>query len=245
MASKKKAALVATWLLLNLLVFWFVGLASSGYSLEGYLPGQGEKVDRYTPIVYAKPNDMPQGILYMVDYDGTIQYYIVWEDEYFSNSVIDKLYRFFRGLVYSGATQDIEVVKVNPSDGTFYFQTKGHVDVHGKLLPSGKCLWIERNVTVPNCAENGTHIRVYVITWNHMLSLQSENGTVKTELRMKHMTPEDYVFLGMFRRTQYSMAGITVNSLTIAVLATLAFNGILYLSWRLVRSRRARRDRKK
>ncbi|WP_297460125.1 hypothetical protein [Thermococcus sp.] len=223
---------MATWLVLNFLIFWFVGLTSSGYSMEGYLPGQSEKVERYIPIVYARPDDMPMGILYMVDYDGTIHYYIVWEDEYFSNSLIDKLYRFFRGLVYGGATQDIEVVKVNPSEGTFYFQTHGHTDVHGKILPDGSCLWLEKNLVIPNCTENETHIRVYVVTWNHMLSLLPEDGTVRARLKIRHMTPDDYVALGMFRRTQYSMAGITFNSLTLAVLSTIAFNGVFYWAWR-------------
>ena len=232
MVSKRKVGLIVLWLILNTLLFWFVGLASSGYSLEGYLPWETEKVKEYSPVVYAEPGDMPQGILYMVSRNGMIQYYIVWRDEYFSNSVIDKIYRFFRGLVYSGATQDIEVFKINPEDGAFYFQTRGHVEVHGKLLPGGKCLWLERNVTVPNCAENGTHVKLYVVTWNHMLSLQPENGTVRAELKMRHMTPEDYVSLGMFRRTQYSMAGITFSSLSLALLTTLAFNGVLYLAWR-------------
>ncbi|WP_297475430.1 hypothetical protein [Thermococcus sp.] len=229
MVSKKWLTI---WLVLNFIIFWFVGLASSGYSMEGYLPGQSAKVDQYVPFVYAKPDDLPKGVLYMVDYDGTIHYYIVWEDEYFSNSFIDRLYRFFRSLVYSGATQDIEVVKVNPDNGTFYFQTHGHTDVNGRILPDGSCLWLEEDRTIPNCAENGTHIKVYVVTWNHMLSLLPEGGTVRANLTMRHMTPEDYVSLGMFRRTQYSMAGITFSSLTIALLATLLFNGVFYWAWR-------------
>ena len=229
MVSKKW---LTAWLVLNLLIFWFVGLASSGYSMEGYLPGQSSKVDQYMPTVYAKPDDKPMGILYMVDYDGTIHYYIVWEDEYFSNSFIDRLYRFFRGLVYGGATQDIEVVKVNPDNGTFYFQTHGHADVHGRILPDGSCLWLEKNLTVPHCTEKRTHIKVYVVTWNHMLSLLPEEGTIRVHLTARHMTPEDYVSLGMFRRTQYSMAGITFSSLTLALIATLAFNGVFYWAWR-------------
>ena len=230
MVSKKW---LTVWLILNFLIFWFVGLASSGYSLEGYLRGQSTKVDQYLPTIYSKPDDLPLGILYMVDYDGTISYHIVWEDEYFSNSIIDKLYRFFRGLVYSGATQDIEVVKVNPNNGTFYFQTYGHEDVHGRILPDGSCLWLERNLTVPNCTEKGTHIKVYVITWNHMLSIMPENGTVRAHLKIRHMTPDDYVSLGMFRRTQYSMAVITFSSLTLTLIVTLIFNLFLYVAWRL------------
>jgi len=229
MVSKKWLTL---WLVLNFIIFWFVGLASSGYSMEGYLPAESKKVDQYMPVVYAKPDDMPRGMLYMVDYDGTIHYYIVWEDEYFSNSFIDRLYRFFRGLVYGGATQDIEVVKVNPDAGTFYFQTHGHTDVHGKILPGGKCIWLEENLTVPNCAENGTHLKVYVVTWNHMLSLLPENGTVQANLTIRHMTPEDYVSMGMFRRTQHSMAGIAFSSLAIAIVVTIAFNGVFYAAWR-------------
>ncbi|NJE00624.1 hypothetical protein [Thermococcus sp. JdF3] len=229
MVSKKW---ITTWLVLNFLIFWFVGLASSGYSMEGYLPGESDKVDHYTPVVYTAPDDKPVGILYMVDYDGVIYYYIVWEDEYFSNSLIDKLYRFFRGLVYGGATQDIEVVQVNPDNGTFYFQTYGHTNVNGQLLDNGSCLWIEENTVVPDCAANGTHVKVYVVTWNHMLSLLPENGTERVVLPMRHMTPDDYVALGMFRRTQYSMAGITFDSLFLAIVATLAFNGVMFAAWR-------------
>ncbi|WP_457752192.1 hypothetical protein [Thermococcus sp.] len=229
MVSKKW---ITIWLVLNFLIFWFVGLASSGYSLEGYMPGQSDRISEYTPVVYTTPNDRPVGILYMVDYDGNLYYYIVWEDEYFSNSLIDKLYRFFRGLVYGGATQDIEVVKVNPENGTFYFQTYGHTNVHGKLLEDGSCLWLEENQVIPDCTVNVTHIKVYVVTWNHMLSLIPQNGTERAVLPMKHMTPNDYVALGMFRRTQYSMAGITFNSLIVALLATLGFNAAMFAAWK-------------
>jgi len=229
MVSKKW---ITVWLVLNFLIFWFVGLASSGYSMEGYMPGQSEKISEYTPVVYTVPNDRPVGILYMVDYDGVLYYYIVWEDEYFSNSLIDKLYRFFRGLVYGGATQDIEVVKINPDNGTFYFQTYGHTDVNGKLLDNGSCLWVDENQVIPHCTVNGTHIKVYVVTWNHMLSLIPQNGTERAVLPMKHMTPNDYVALGMFRRTQYSMAGITFSSLLMAVVATLAFNAVMFTAWK-------------
>ncbi len=230
MVSKKW---LTVWLVLNFLIFWFVGLASSGYSLEGYLPWQSTKVNQYLPTIYSKPDDLPLGVLYTVNYDGSINYYIVWGDEYFSNSLIDRLYRFFRGLVYSRATQDIEVIKINPNNGTFYFQTYGHADVRGRILPDGSCLWVEKNITAPHCTEKGTHIKVYVVTWNHMLSLLPENGTVRAHLEIRHMTPNDYVSLGMFRRTQYSMAGITFSSLTLALVVTLAFNVFLYAAWRL------------
>jgi len=229
MVSKKW---IAMWLVLNFLIFWFVGLASSGYSLEGYMPWESEKIDQYAPIVYTAPEDRPMGILYMIDYDGVLYYYIVWEDEYFSNSLIDKLYRFFRGLVYGGATQDIEVVKVNPENGTFYFQTYEHSDVHGKLLENGSCLWVDEKEVIPNCTVNGTHINVYVVTWNHMLSLIPAEDTERAVLPMKHMTPNDYVALGMFRRTQRTIAGVAINSLLLAVVTTLAFNGIMYVAWR-------------
>ena len=229
MVSKK---IIVSWLVLNFLIFWFVGLASSGYSLEGYMAGGSEKISKYTPVVYTDPTDRPMGVLYMVDYDGNLYYYIVWEDEYFSNSLIDKLYRFFRGLVYGGATQDIEVVKINPDNGTFYFQTYGHTDVNGKLLDNGSCLWVDENQVIPQCTVNGTHIKVYVVTWNHMLSLIPQDGTERAVLPMKHMTPNDYVALGMFRRTQYSMAGITFSSLLMAVVATLAFNAVMFTAWK-------------
>ena len=229
MVGKK---VVISWLVLNFLIFWFVGLASSGYSLEGYMPGQSEKISEYTPVVYTTPDDRPVGILYMVDYDGTLYYYIVWEDEYFSNSLIDKLYRFFRGLVYGGATQDIELVMVNPENGTFYFQTYGHTDVNGKLLEGGSCLWVDENQVIPQCTVNGTHIKVYVVTWNHMLSLIPQDGTERVVLPMKHMSPSDYVSLGMFRRTQYSMAGIAFNSLILSLMATLVFNAAMFVAWK-------------
>ncbi|WP_258085006.1 hypothetical protein [Thermococcus thermotolerans] len=229
MVSKKW---LAVWLLLNFFIFWLVGLTSSGYSLEGYMPGESGKIDQYAPVVYTAPNDRPVGILYMVDYDGVLYYYIVWEDEYFSNSLIDKLYRFFRGLVYGGATQDIEVVKVSPDNGTFYFQTYDHTNVHGRLLGDGSCLWIEEDKIIKDCAVNGTHINVYTVTWNHMLSLLPQNGTERAVLLMRHMTPNDYVALGMFRRTQKTIAGVAVNSLLLAVVATLTFNGVMYFAWR-------------
>ncbi|KQH82150.1 hypothetical protein [Thermococcus thioreducens] len=223
---------LAVWLLLNFFIFWLVGLTSSGYSLEGYMPGESEKVYQYAPIVHTAPDDRPIGILYMVDYGGNLYYYIVWEDEYFSNSLIDELYRLFRGLVYGGATQDIEVVKVNPDNGTFYFQTYDHTNVHGRFLSNGSCLWEEENRVIPNCTVNGTHINVYTVTWNHMLSLLPQNGTERAVLPMRHMTPNDYVALGMFRRTQKTIAGVAVNSLLLAVVATLAFNGLMYVTWR-------------
>ncbi|ASJ08574.1 hypothetical protein A3L11_04730 [Thermococcus siculi] len=247
MVSKKW---VAIWLILNFLIFWFVGLASSGYSMEGYLPGESERIEHYTPLVYTSPDDKPVGILYMVDYDGTLYYYIVWEDEYFSNSLIDKLYRFLRGLIYGGATQDIEVVSVNPDNGTFYFQTYEHTDVHGKLLEDGTCLWIEEDKVIPDCTVNETHIKVYVVTWNHMLSLIPESGTEMAVLPMRHMTPADYVALGMFRRTQKTIGGVAISSLFLAVIATLVFNGFFYWAWRrgyLTKEsqRRARKETKR
>ncbi len=229
MVSKK---IMISWLILNFLIFWFVGLTSSGYSLKGYLPGESSLVDRYTPLIYTSPGDKPEGILYMVDYKGVIYYYIVWEDEYFSNSIIDKLYRFFRGLVYGGATQDVEVVKINPNNGTFYFQTYEHTNVHGKILSNGSCLWMDNGMIVENCTKNGTHIRVYAVTWNHMLSLLPEEETGQTVVPMRHMTPNDYVSLGMFRRTQRTIGGVAVNSLLTALIATIVFNGLAYGAWK-------------
>jgi hypothetical protein len=223
---------IALWIVLNFVVFWFVGLYTSGYSLEGYLPWESEKISEYSPIVYTKPDDRPAGILYMADMNGDLYYYIVWDDEYFSNAIIDKLYRFFRGLVYGGATQDIEVVRVNPDNGSFYFQTYGHTNVHGKLLANNECLWIEENKVIPDCAVNGTHIRVYVVTWNHMLSLIPENDTVRAVLPMRHMTPDDYIALGMFRRTQHTIAGVAFDSMALALLMTGLFNVVLYFSWK-------------
>ena len=230
MVSKKW---IAAWFVLNFFIFWSVGLYTSGYSLEGYLPWESKDAPTYSPIVYALSNDTPDGMLYMVDREGNVYYYIVWEDEYFDNWLIDRLYRFFRALVYGGATQDIEVVKVFPENRTVYFQTYGHRDVWATVNPDGTCLWPEEDVKVPDCAENGTHVKVYSVTWNHMLSIIPQNGTVRTTLPLKRMSPTDYVILGMFRRTQMTIAGVAVNSIVIALLVTLAFNVFLYVAWRL------------
>ncbi|ASJ02208.1 hypothetical protein A3L09_02460 [Thermococcus profundus] len=232
MIPKKKLVAITIWLILNVIIFWFVGLVSSGYSLEGYLPGQSDRVEWYAPVVHTTPGDEPMGILYMVDRHGTIYYYIVWQDEYFSNSLIDKLYRFLRGLVYGGATEDIEVVRVNPNNGTFYFQTYRHTAIHGKLFPNGSCVLADENSIIQNCSVNGTHLRMYVVTWNHMLSLNPEAGTKGTFLPMRRMSPDDYVSLGMFRRTQKTIGGVTVSALGVAVAATLLLNGVLYWAWR-------------
>ncbi|NJE30535.1 hypothetical protein E3E38_05655 [Thermococcus sp. 18S1] len=229
MVSKKW---ISTWLILNFFIFWSVGLYTSGYSLEGYLPWESEEAENYGPIVYTPPNDLPDGILYMVDWDGSIYYYIVWEDEYFDNWLIDRLYRFFRALVYGGATQDIEVVKVFPDNRTVYFQTYEHTDVWAIVAPNESCTWLEKDLIVPDCAENGTHVKVYSVTWNHMLSLIPQEGTVRVILPMRRMTPADYVILGMFRRTQHTIAGVAINSLFLALVATVVFNSVMYVAWR-------------
>ncbi|NJE09630.1 hypothetical protein [Thermococcus sp. MAR1] len=229
MVSKK---LIAAWFVLNFFIFWSVGLYTSGYSLEGYLPRETEEARTYGPIVYTLPDDPPDELLYMSDGSGNIYYYIVWKDEYFGNWLIDRLYRFFRALVYGGATEDIEVVKVFPHNRTVYFQTYEHTDVWAVVNPDGSCVWFERDLTVPDCAENGTHVKVYSVTWNHMLSIIPAEGTERVTLPMRHMTPGDYVILGMFRRTQHTIAGVAVSSLLIALIVTAAFNIVLYVSWR-------------
>ncbi len=230
MVSKKW---IAAWFAVNFFIFWSVGLYTSGYSLEGYLPWESKDAPTYSPIVYSLPDDKPDEMLYMVDKDGSVYYYIVWEDEYFSNWLIDKLYRFFRALVYGGATQDIEVVKVFPENRTVYFQTYGHTDVWVTVNPDGTCLWPADNVEISNCAENGTHVKVYSVTWNHMLSIVPQNGTVRTILPLRRMSPVDYVILGMFRRTQMTIAGVAVDSIILGLFVTLAFNTFLYVAWRL------------
>ncbi|NJE47121.1 hypothetical protein E3E35_06840 [Thermococcus sp. GR7] len=222
---------IALWLFINLLIFWSVGLYTSGYSLEGYLPWESAKIQEYTPIIHTFPGDEPYGILYMVDIKGNIYYYIVWEDEYFHNTIIDRLYHFFRSLVYNGNTYDIEAVKIYPDNNSVYLQTYEHTDVWATIQPDESCLW--NGQTIPDCTEKGTHVKVYVVTWNHMLSLTPENGTIRVEnLPMRQMTVDDYVSLGMFRRTQKTIGGVTVNSLLIAVLITVLFNVTLYAGWK-------------
>ena len=234
---RRRTVLVVLWLIGNVLVFWAVTLTASGYSLEGYLPWESSKVFTYSPVLHSKPGDKPTEILYMVGRNGELYYYIVWRDEYFSNSLIDKLYRLMRGLIY-GTSEDVEVFGVVPENSSFYFQTYGHSSVHGKILPDGSCLWSERGLTIPNCTVNGTHVKLYVVTWNHMLSLLPENDTVQVFPEMRHMTPEDYVALGMVKRTKYSIAGIAFNSLTASLVVTVLLNIILFVflrRWLLLR----------
>ncbi|ANF22813.1 hypothetical protein [Thermococcus piezophilus] len=222
---------IALWLFANFIIFWCVGLYTSGYSPEGYLPWESAKIQEYTPIIYTSSGDEPYGILSMADIKGNIYYYIVWEDEYFHNMIIDRLYRFFRSLVYGGNTYDIEVVKIYPDNNSIYLQTYEHTDVWATMQPDGSCLW--NGHTIPDCTEKGTHVKVYVVTWNHMLSLTPKNGTIRVgNLPMRHMTVDDYVSLGMFRRTQETIGGVAINSMLISALFTVAFNVVLYVSWR-------------
>jgi len=228
---RRRTVLLVLWLTGNVFVFWAVALTASGYSLEGYLPGESSKVFAYSPVLHSKPGDEPTEILYMVGRNGELYYYIVWHDEHFDNALLDRLYRVMRGLIY-GTTEDIEVFEIDPENGSFYFQTYDHSPVHGKIFPDGSCLWLERGLRVSNCTVNGTHVKLYVVTWNHMLSILRENGTVRVSPEMRHMTPEDYVALGMVKRTKYSIAGITFGSLTASLVVTVLLNLILFALWK-------------
>jgi len=225
---RRRTVLVVLWLIGNVFVFWAIALTASGYSLEGYLPWESSKVFTYSPVLYSEPGDEPTEILYMVGHSGGLYYYLVWRDEYFGNALLDKLYRVMRGLIY-GTSEDVEVFKVVPENGSFYFQTYGHSPVHGEMLPDGSCLWLERGLSVPNCTVNGTHVKLYVVTWNHMLSLLPDNNTVQVFPEMRHMIPEDYVALGMVKRTKYSIAGIAFDSLTASLAVTVLLNFILFV----------------
>lgn len=232
MVSKKPLTL---WLFLNFLVFWAVWLYTTGYSAEGYLPGGSEKAEQYAPYVYTATDDRPLEMLYMVEPNGTVQYYVVWEDEHFSNPIIDRLYRLFRRLAYKGSTKDVEVVKINPATGEFYFQTDGHIGVRGVIEPNGNCLIFETGKTVSNCTIDETHLKVYVITWNHMLCLTPENGTVLAgSVPLRKMDPVDYSSLVMHKRTQKTIGGIAVDSIIFALSVTVVLNVVLFsvLGWR-------------
>lgn len=232
MVSRK---LLSLWLVLNFFVFWAVWLYTTGYSAEGYLPWESGKAEQYSPYVYTPPGDRPVEILYMVDVNGTVHYYIVWEDEHFSNPIIDRLYRLFRRLAYRGSTKDVEVVEVNPDTGEFYFQTNGHTGVRGLIGPEGNCLVLETGKSVPNCTANGTHLKVYVVTWNHMLCLTPENGTSLTkDVPLRKMGPVEYSSLMMRRRIQKTIWGVAVDSVTFALGVTALLNVVLFsvLGWR-------------
>ncbi|NJF25299.1 hypothetical protein [Thermococcus sp. Bubb.Bath] len=227
MVSKKMLSL---WMILNFIAFWAVWLYTTGYSAKGYFPGESERAEEYAPYIYTALGDQPVKMLYMVDQNGTIHYYVVWKDEHMGNELKDRIYRLFRKLIYRGSSMDIETVEINPEKREFHFETRGHKSVDGVMLEDGSCRVFETGETIHNCTSNGTHLKVYVVTWNHMLCLKPEAGTGKVEVELKKMSPLDYTSLTVYRRNNENTRELIISATEYSIVVTGGINVVLFIA---------------
>ncbi|NJE09129.1 hypothetical protein E3E31_11455 [Thermococcus sp. M39] len=221
---ERKKILFALWIVFNFLLIFSIILYETGYTLEGYLPAHGEKALKYAPILYSQPNDKPQLILYSFDRSGGVWYYVIWEREKAGIPIIDQFYDYIRRLFY-GSAIDVEGIVVYPKNRTITFETYGHERIRAKF-DSSNCYY--DRVTIINCVENETHVKVYVATWNHLFTLIPQNGTVKANVKMKPMSPTDYIRYSIFRRMNEGIKEAVIKDLAIASIVTVLLNTLIY-----------------
>jgi|GEM_PF-5136812 len=208
-------------------VTFSLALYESGYTLTGYFPSKSLNAKRYAPVIYTPPGDEPEEILYM--YNKTthaITYYVVWGGEYTGRGVVDRLYEYVRSLFY-GSGADVEPVVIYPLNRTVSFETSGHTKVWA-TFSGAVCKYDD--TYVPNCTVNGTHVKVYVLTWNHLFTLEPRNGTRPASVNVKPMSPTDYMRYSVGRRGESITEGV-IRAMILAAVSTVL---IVFTSWYLL-----------
>ncbi|WP_457741355.1 hypothetical protein [Thermococcus sp.] len=216
MGPKTRKLLVGLGIAAVFFVTFSLALYESGYTLTGYFPSKSLNAKRYAPILYTPQDDKPEEILYM--YNKTthaITYYVIWGGEYTGRSVIDRLYEYIRSLFY-GSGADVEPITVYSLNRTISFETSGHTEVWATF--SGTVCKYD-DTYIPNCTVNGTHVRVYVLTWNHLFTLEPQSGTHPVSIEVKPMSPTDYIRYSVGRRGESIAEGV-VRAILIALLST-------------------------
>jgi len=221
----RRKLLLAVWMLANVVVVFSLSLYQSGYTLKGYVPAYGKDALKYSPVLYAKPDDKPVRVLYELDRHGGISYYYVWPTESTGKPLVDRLYDYIRRLFY-GSSADVEPVTVYPRNRTITFESYSHRRVWAKFV-DGDCYVVGGEV-VENCTVNGTHVKVYVVTWNHAFSLVPQSGLVRVNLTPEPMTPWEYAHYAIFRRANESIREAAIRSLILAVIVTALLNATGY-----------------
>ncbi|WP_457741857.1 hypothetical protein [Thermococcus sp.] len=206
-------------------VTFSLALYESGYTLTGYFPSKSLNAKRYAPVLYTPPGDEPEEILYM--YNKTthaITYYVIWGGEYTGKSIIDRLYEYVRSLFY-GSGADVEPITVYSLNRTISFETSGHKKVWATF--SGTICKYD-DTYIPNCTVNRTHVRVYVLTWNHLFTLEPRSGTQPVSIDVKPMSPADYIRYSVGRRGESIREGVMMAILTATILTILIGVGSWY-----------------
>lgn len=215
-----RRALIAAWLVVNFFIVFSLALYESGYTIKGYFPAYGKSAREYAPVVYTPPRDAPQKALYDLGKGGGIVYYYIWPTESMGKPLIDRLYDYIRKLFY-GSEADIEPITVYPENRTVTFESYGHEKIVA-TFDEHDC-HIE-NETIRNCVLNGTHVKVYVVTWNHAFSLHPLNGTAPAEIELEPMSPWEYAHYAIFRRANESIKEAALRAALVAVVLTVAIN---------------------
>ncbi len=215
-----RKTLVVLWITGNLFLFFSIALYEGGYTIRGYFPAYGENATTYAPILYAPLNDEPERVLYLLGRGGGVSYYYVWPTERIGEPLVDRLYDYIRRLFY-GSEADIESITVYPENRTIAFETYGH----RKVVAS----FDERNCyidgeTITGCVVNGTHVKVYVVTWNHVFSLHPKEGTVPINVTPEPMSPWEYMHYSIFRRTNESIKDAIIRAFAVATGVTSLLN---------------------
>ena len=206
-------AIIVVWLVVNFLVVFSLALYGSGYTLKGYFPAYGKNAQEYVPILYALPEDTPKKVLYEMGTGGGIAYYYIWPTEETGKPLIDRLYDYVRRLFY-GSEVDIEPITVYPENRTITFETYEHRKVVASF--DGE--------TVTDCVVNGTHVKVYVVTWNHAFSLYPREGTVPIHVTPEPMSPWEYMHYSIFRRANESIKEAAIRAFIVAIGITVLVN---------------------
>ncbi|WP_457741937.1 hypothetical protein [Thermococcus sp.] len=217
----KRKLLLILWVLANIFVIFSLSLYQSGYTLKGYVPAYGKDALKYAPVLYANPDDRPVKVLYELDRHGGISYYYVWPTESTGKPLIDRFYDYVRRLFY-GSSADVEPVTVYPKNQTITFESYSHRRVWAKFV-DGTC-YVVGGEAIENCTVNGTHVKVYVVTWNHLFSLLPQSGLVRVNLTPEPMSPWEYAHYSIFRRANESIREAAIRSLFLAVVVTAVLN---------------------
>jgi len=207
-------------------VTFVLALYDSGYTLTGYFPSKSLDARRYAPLLYTLPGDEPELVLYMYNKSThAITYYVIWSGEYTGEGIVDRLYEYLRSLFY-GSSTDVESIDVYPLNRTVSFETSGHKRVWATF--SGTVCKYD-DVYVPQCTVNGTHVKVYVLTWNHLFTLEPHAGTQPTSVEVKPMSPNDYIRYRVGRRGKSIRKGVMMAFLTAIITTVLMVLGSWYL----------------
>lgn len=216
----RRRAVLEVWLVLNFFVLFSLSLYESGYTIRGYLPAYGEDAREYAPLLYVPKGDTPQKALYDLEKGGGIVYYYIWPTESMGRPLIDRLYDYVRKLFY-GSEIDIEPVTVYPENRTITFESYGH----GKVVATfNEHTCHVGNETIKGCVVNGTHVRIYVVTWNHAFSLFPAKDTAPAKVELEPMSPFEYAHYTIFRRANESIRDAALRAVLMATAITALLN---------------------